>query len=115
MLYVNTLCADYITITSYLKTIKGGLYEVFKSLILSSFLLGVFFVVGCNDVPTTTNEIVGTNQQLSKTATSATLHIYNYFANEQTINIYAVSSDWIECDVDWSTQPTTYPTLEGSF
>lgn len=85
-----------------------------KSLILSSFLLGVFFVVGCNDVPTTTNEIVGTNQQLSKTATSATLHIYNYFANEQTINIYAVSSDWIECDVNWSTQPT-YTTLEGSF
>lgn len=94
---------------------KEGYMKFIKSLFLSSLLLMVIFITGCNEAPTTSNEIVGTNQQLSKTATSATLHIFNYFANEQTINIYGISSNWEECVVTWNTQPTTYPGVEGSF
>jgi len=81
----------------------------------ASFLLAIFFITGCNEAPTTSDQIVGTGQQLSKTATSATLHIYNHFANEQTIEIYAVSSYWIECDVTWNTRPSVFAGLEGSF
>ena len=79
--------------------------KLIKSLILSSLFLAVIFIAGCNEAPITSNEIVGTNQQLSKTATSATLHIYNYFANGQTINIYAVQSDWDRMcsDMEYST------------
>ena len=86
-----------------------------KSLFLSSLFLAVIFIAGCNESPTTSNEIVGTNQQLSKTATSATLHIYNYFANGQTINIYAVQSPWEECVATWNTPPAISTVSEGSF
>ena len=89
--------------------------KLIRSIFLSSLFLTVIFITGCNEGPTTSNEIVGSNQQLSKTATSATLHIFNYFANEQTISIYGVSSNWEECVVTWNTQPTTYPGIEGSF
>lgn len=89
--------------------------KLIKSMLLSSLFLAIIFIAGCNEAPTTSNEIVGPNQQLSKTASSATLHIFNYFANEQTINIYGVSSNWEECVVTWDTQPTTYPGIEGSF
>jgi hypothetical protein len=89
--------------------------KLIKSLVLSSILLVIFFIAGCNEAPVTSDENIGTGQQLSKTATSATLHIWNYFANEQTINIYAINSPWEECVVTWNTQPTTFPGIESSF
>ncbi len=63
-----------------------------KSFFLSSLFLAVIFIAGCNEAPITSNENVGsTNYQK---LLLQTLHIFNTSANMQTVNIYAVSTDW---------------------
>ncbi len=86
--------------------------KLIKSLLFSCLLVAVFFIAGCNETPT--NEITGTNQQLSKTANTAMLYIYNTSANLQTVNIYGVTSDWTESKVTFNNQPTVGP-VEASF
>jgi hypothetical protein len=89
--------------------------KLIKKLVLSSMLLTVMVITSCSEQSTTSIDPGVTGQQLSKTANTAVLHIYSYYENQQTINIYGVSSDWTETGVTWNTQPTTYGTLEGSF
>lgn len=88
--------------------------KLIKSLILSTLFLAIIFIAGCNEAPVTSNENVD-GGQLSKAVTSVELHIFNTSANQQTVNIYAVSSDWAECLVTYNTQPTLHPGPEGSF
>ncbi|MBK9097348.1 MAG: DNRLRE domain-containing protein [bacterium] len=88
--------------------------KLIKSLIFSGLLLSVIFITGCNEAPVNPNESID-GGRLSKAVTSVRLHIFNTNANLQTVNIYAVSSDWAECIVTYNTQPTLHPGPEGSF
>lgn len=88
--------------------------KLIKSLVLSSLLLTVFFIAGCEQAPTSSVE-PATTGSLSKTATSAVLYLWNENANNETVNIYAVSENWTEYGVTWNNKPAVYPTIEKSF
>ena len=81
--------------------------KLIRSLFLSSLLLTVIFITGCNEGPTTSVDPSNTGVQLSKkfslpqgaTLTSATLNIYITAPNDQDVNIEQVDArlDRIGC------------------
>lgn len=89
--------------------------KLIKSLVLSGLFLTVIFITGCEQYPTSSIEPVTTGSHLSKTATSAVLHIWSYNDNFQDVNIHAVTEDWSEMDVTWNNRPSFNPDVEKSF
>lgn len=97
--------------------------KLIKSLVFSGLFLAVIFIAGCNEQPTTSNELVKNSEQLSKFSlpqgailTNAYLHIHTSEINNESVNIYGVSSDWDETTVTWNTRPTIFVApIEGSF
>jgi hypothetical protein len=101
---------------------RSATMKLIRSFFISSLLLAVIFITGCNEGPTTSSELIGTSQQVSKfslpqgqTVSSAMMYIYVGGYNSTTVNIYGVSSDWTETGVTWSNKPTIFSTVEGSF
>jgi hypothetical protein len=96
--------------------------KLIKSLIYSSLFLAVVFIAGCNDGPSTSNEPMGTTDQLPKftlpagaTLVSAELHLFLSDANDQSVNIYRNTEDWDEATVNTVNRPAFDPTVEGNF
>ena len=96
--------------------------KLIRSIFLSSFLLTVIFITGCNEGPTTSIDPNSSGVQLSKfslplgaTLTSATLYIYMQPGNDDSVYIYGISSDWDEMTVTWNTKPSMFPIIEASF
>jgi hypothetical protein len=96
--------------------------KLIKSLFLSTLLFTVIVTTGCEQGPTSSIESANTGIHLSKfslppgtTLTSATLHIYIDQANNDIVDIYAISSTWQENTVTWATKPTVHSPAEAFF
>jgi hypothetical protein len=96
-----------------------------KSIFLSTLLLAVIFIAGCEQGPTSSIEPVGTLPQLSKfslpagvTLESAELHIYKIgnYTLDVPVNVHNVTSDWDEMVVTWNNFGGAFDgNIEGSF
>ena len=104
--------------------------KLIRSLFLSSLLLTVIFITGCNEGPTTSVEPVGVTTSLAKyslppgvSLISAKLHIFIRPANppdedgpnNMETEVFEVTSPWTEMGVNWSNKPSTSPSAVASY